>query len=108
MNPGGAVPGRPEPGPRGPGLLSSKEPSLDPGDQVLRRAALSFGGADHPADAASLGVFAAALVSIEGATVGGEVGVELLALGQQHLPEMFGLKAIRGLGRLVADVHHAR
>jgi hypothetical protein len=50
----------------------------------------------------------ATLVAFERRAVGGQVGVELLTLGQQHLPEMFGLKAIRGLRRLVARIHIAR
>lgn len=88
--------------------LRDEEPSFQSGDQILDRSALAFGGADHSPDPAGLRLLTAPLVALEGRAVGGQVGVELLTLGQQHLPEMFGLKAIRGLGRLVAGVHVAR
>lgn len=88
--------------------LRDQEPAFQPGDQILHRATLAFGGADHAANAPGLSLLTAPLVALERRAVGGQVGVELLALGQQHLPEMFGLKAIRGFGRLVACVHIAR
>jgi hypothetical protein len=89
-------------------LLGGEEPSLESRDQVVHRTALALGGADHPPNASGLGLLTAALISLEGAAVRRQVGVELFTLGQQHLPEMFGLKAIRRFGRLLARVHIAR
>jgi hypothetical protein len=100
-------------GPQVPALLASRvlageEPSLQSGNQVLHRTALAFGGADHSANPSGLGLLTASLISLKGTAIGSQVGVELLTLGQQHRPEVFGLKAIRGFGRLIARVHNAR
>lgn len=104
---------RAQAGQRMPSLLAAsdlrdEEPPFQPGDQILYRSTLPFGSADHSVDPAGLRLLTAPLVTLERRAVGGQVGVELLTLGQQHLPEMFGLKAIRGLGGLVAGVHVAR
>lgn len=90
------------------GALGKQEPALQARDQVVHRATLPFGGADHSPNASGLGLLTAALISFEGAAIGSQVGIELFTLGQQHLPEMFSLKAIRGFGRLLARVHIAR
>ena len=42
-----------------------QEPPLQPGDQILDRSALPFGGADHPANPPGLGLFTAALIPPE-------------------------------------------
>ena len=108
----GAVAHRAHAGKRVPDLLAAralgKEPPLQSHDQILNRATLAFRRADHSANPAGLSLLTTALISLKGRTVGSQIGVELLTLGQQHLPEMFGLKAIRGFGRLIADVHVAR
>ncbi|EHB58126.1 hypothetical protein MycrhDRAFT_0562 [Mycolicibacterium rhodesiae JS60] len=103
----------PRAGQRVPGLLVSgafggQESALQSGDQILHRTALAFRGADHSPNPAGLGLLTAALISLEGTAVGCQVSVELFTLGQQHRPEMFGLKAIRGFGCLLARVHIAR
>ncbi len=90
------------------GALGGQEPALQSGDQILHRTALALGGADHSPNPAGLSLLTAALISLEGAAIGSQVSVELFTLGQQHLPEMFGLKAIRGFGREIARVHIAR
>lgn len=110
---GSCVPGGAEAGQRMPSLLAARglggeESPLQSRDQVLHRSTFPLGGANHSADPPGLGLLTAPLVALERGAVGGQVGVELFTLGQQHLPEMFGLKAIRGLGRLVACVHIAR
>lgn len=89
-------------------VLGSEEPPLQSRDQILHRTALALRGADHPANPPGLGLLTAPLIALKGAAVSGQVSVELLTLGQQHRPEVFGLKAIRRLGRLVARVHVAR
>lgn len=111
--PGCAVPRGPQAGHRVPALLASRvlageEPSLQAGDQILHRAALAFGGADHSANPPGLSLLTAPLISLKSAAIGSQVNVELLTLGDQHRPEVFGLKAIRGFGRLIARVHKAR
>lgn len=113
VHPGGAVAGGAQPGKRVPARLaarglSGEESPLEARDQILHSAALAFGGADHPANPTGLGLLTTALIALEGAAVGGQVGVELLTLSSQHLPEMLGLKTIRGLGGLVARIHTAR
>ena len=102
-----------EPGQRVPALFASRvrageEPPLQSRDQILHRAALSFGGADHSANPSGLRLLTTPLISLKGAAIGSQIGVQLLTLGQQHRPEMFGLKAIRGFGRLISRVHIAR
>ncbi len=104
---------RPQPGHRVPALLAARvlageEASLQPGDQVVHRTALAFGGANHSANPSGLSLLTTPLISIKGAAISSQVSVELLTLGQQHRPEVFGLKAIRGLGQLIARVHNAR
>ncbi|TDO14028.1 hypothetical protein EV580_2147 [Mycobacterium sp. BK086] len=65
--PGRAVPDRQRvPGLLGARLLGGEEPALQPGDQVMHRAALPFGGADHSPNAAGLRLLTAALISLEG------------------------------------------
>ena len=112
MHAGCVVSRRAQPGHRVPALLAAgmlrEEPSLESGDQILHRTAFAFGGADHSANPSGLGLLTAPLISLKGAAVGSQIGVELLTLGQQHRPEVFGLKAIRGFGQLVARVHNAR
>jgi hypothetical protein len=103
----------PQPWQRVPALLAARvvgneESPLQSRDHVLHRTTLTFGGADHPANPPGLCLLTAALIALESRAVGCEVGVELLTLGQQHRPEMFGLKAIRGFGRLASRVHFAR
>jgi hypothetical protein len=89
-------------------VLGGEEPPLQSGDQILHRPALAFGRADHSANPSGLGLLTAPLISLEGAAIGSQISVELITLGQQHRPEMFGLKAIRGFGRLIARFHIAR
>lgn len=89
-------------------LLGGEEPSLQSADQILHRTALAFGRADHSANPSGLSLLTAPLISLKGATIGSQVSVELLTLCQQHRPEVFGLTAIRGFGRLIARIHNAR
>ena len=89
-------------------VLAGEEAALQPRDQILDRATFPFRGADHSANASGLCLLTAALISLKGRAVSSQISVELITLGQQHRPEMFSLKAIRGLGHLIARVHIAR
>jgi hypothetical protein len=92
----------------GPCLLGGQEPSVQSGDQIMDRATLPLGGPDHPANPPRLSLLTASLVSLQGRAVVSQIGIELLTLCQQHFPEMLSLKAIRGFGRLVSQIHIAR